>query len=348
MCCSHAPLVRVHRGPLVESVHRGTIVVVRKDDVLLAWGDPDAVVHYRSASKAIQALVGVTSGAADALGIDDEALAIAAGSHNAEDAQLTVVRRILEKADLDESVLQCAGHYSIDRALAFRQRKTTETPPAIWSNCSGKHALMLATAIHLGLPLDTVLDPEHAVQREIRRHVAALAGLDVAQVEVGFDNCGAPAFGVPMHAMALSLSRLVAPEGLEPGLGAACRRVTKATLDHPTMVGGTARFDTDVMEACGGGLTAKAGAEGVHVWAVANDGMAMAIKVEDGHDRGYRLPVLGILEALGLVEPEAARALRERHADPTIRSAAGREIGRLEIALDDEAWAALRSARRVS
>ena len=41
------------------------------------------------------------------------------------------------------------------------------------------------------------------------------------------------------------------------------------------------------MQIGGRGLVAKAGAEGVHAWAVVGEGLAMAIKVDDGHDRGY-------------------------------------------------------------
>ena len=43
-------------------------------------------------------------------------------------------------------------------------------------NCSGKHAAMLAAASPRGWPTGSYLDPDHPLQREIRRTVEDLAG----------------------------------------------------------------------------------------------------------------------------------------------------------------------------
>lgn len=336
-------LLSVTRGDIEESLHRGALVLVHGDREVLVRGDGDWVVYYRSTSKPLQTLVAVTSGAADALGITDEELAIAAGSHNAEVRQLEVVRSILAKGGVGEHLLGCGGHYSIDPDLAHRQRVATEEPPRLWSNCSGKHAMMLATARHLGLPLDTYLDPAHPVQTTIREHIALLAGIDPQEVVVGVDGCAAPAFAVPLNAMARSLLRFGRPDGLPAPLAEACRRVAEAMDAHPGMVGGRGRYDTDLMESTREVLLAKAGAEGVHGWVAPERNLAMAVKVEDGRDRGYRLVVVDLLEALGFYDADAARALRERQCDPVILNRVGAEVGRLVSHLGDTS--ALRACR---
>lgn len=325
------PLLHVLRGGILESVHRGAVMVARGDEVDAVAGDPAWVVFYRSTSKPLQALVGVTSGAADAFGFTSKELALAAGSHSTRPEHVETARSMLAKAGIEESALQCGGHYAFDAEERKRQKAETDRPLPVWSNCSGKHAMMLATAKHLGLPLDTYLDPEHPVQREIRRHVAQLGGIEETQVGVGMDGCSAPAFAVPLGAMARSLARFGAPDALPPDLAAAARRIGAAMHAHPFMIGGPGRFDTDLMESSASCLLAKAGAEGVHGTVAPEHGMGLVVKAEDGQDRGYRLVVLAMLERLGLLGAAEAEGLRSRQCDPVVKSIKGQDLGRLEV-----------------
>jgi len=328
------PLVHVLRGGVLESVHRGALAVAEGEHLVLTRGEADQVVFYRSTSKPLQALVGVTSGAADAFGLTPQELALAAGSHSTRPEHVATARRILEKAGVPESALGCGGHYAFDTDEADRQRRETDVPLAVWSNCSGKHALMLAAAKHLGLDLDTYLDPAHPVQVEIRRHVALLCGIEPAAVRVGVDGCSAPAFAVPLGAMAVSLSRFGRPDGMPADVAEAARRVGAAMHAHPDMVGGPGRFDTDLMASSAAVLLAKAGAEGVHGVAAPQRGLGLVVKAEDGRDRGYRLVVVAALERLGLLTATEAAGIRSRQCDPVVRSLRGRPVGSLEVVVD--------------
>jgi L-asparaginase II len=325
------PLLRVLRGDVPESLHRGALVLVEDGRPTLVRGDPERVVFYRSTSKPLQALVGITSGAADAFGLDPAELALAAGSHNATDDQVRTARSILEKADVPESALRCGGHWSIDPDLAFRQRQRHEKPLPVFSNCSGKHALMLASAKHLGLDLASYTDSAHPVQQTIRRHVALFCGIGADDVHAATDNCSAPAFAVPLRGMALSLARLGRPDGLPADLQEAARRMARAMRDHPVNVGGPGRFDTDLIQTTGGRVLAKAGAEGVHGVSVPERGLGLAIKVDDGSDRGYRLVVLTLLRRLGLLDDAAFEGLVERQANARVKNFAGLHVATLEV-----------------
>ncbi len=332
------PLLHVLRGGLLESVHRGAVVVAEGDEIRLARGDPAWVVYYRSTSKPLQALVGVTSGAADAFGFTPEELALAAGSHSTRPEHVATARSMLGKAGIEESALRCGGHYAFDPEERKKQQEATSNPLPIWSNCSGKHAMMLATAKHVGLPLDTYLDPAHPVQVEIRRHIALLGGIDASEVGVGIDGCSAPAFAVPLGAMARSLARFGRADARLPGdVAEAARRIGEAMHAHPFLVGGPGRFDTDLMESSRATLLAKAGAEGVHGTVAPEHGLGLVVKAEDGRDRGYRLVVLATLERLGLLSGDEADGLRSRQCDPVVRSILGQEVGRLEVVVDPEA-----------
>ncbi len=338
-------LVRIVRNGVVESTHRGSLVIVEEEAVAFHRGDPERLVFYRSTAKPIQAIGVVTSGAADTFGLTPAEIAIASGSHDGAPEHVDAARSILAKAGIDESALQCGGHWSGDAEAAAWQRaeraatKGTSgvaAPPEplrVFSNCSGKHAAMLATAKHLGAPLATYRDPAHPVQRANLAHVAALCGLAPDAVKIAVDGCGAPTFAVPLSAMARSLARLGAPDRLPGPVASACRRITEAMRAHPEMVGGSKRFDTDLMRAARGRLVAKGGAEGVHGFAVPGRALGFAIKCDDGSDRGYRAVVLEMLRRLGVLSEEDARTVADRHAPAILRNFAGETVGRLEVAV---------------
>jgi L-asparaginase II len=328
---SSTPLVRVLRGGHVESVHHGSFVVVERDAVVLSHGDVDRWTFYRSTSKPLQALAAVTSGAADAWKLTPTEIALATGSHSGASVHVEVARSILAKAGVDEKHLGCGGHWSSDLATACEQRAASREPLRVWSNCSGKHATMLAIARHRGAPLETYLDRGHPVQREIHTHMAAFTGIDAAELRVVVDGCGAPTFAVPLVAMARSLGRLADPSSMSADLAAAARRVVAAMRAHPDMVAGEGRFDTDLMRLSREPLVAKAGAEGVHGVGVPSRGMGIAVKAEDGGDRGYRIVVVELLRRLGVLASAEADELLRRHASPVVRNWAGDEVGRMEV-----------------
>lgn len=327
------PLLRVRRGDHEESLHRGFVAVHSGERMLGVLGDPGALVFYRSASKPLQALAGITTGAADAFGLVPAELALATGSHNGAPVHVAAARSLLAKAGVPESALGCGGHWSIDPEVAQQQRVGWTRPPAVLSNCSGKHALMLAGSQHLGAPLESYLSAGHPLQQRIRSELGHMAGVPAEEVRVAIDGCGAPTFALPLAQAARSVAMLAAPEGLPAPLGAAVLRTVEAMRAHPEMVGGEGRFDTELMRAGKGAFVAKGGAEGVHMVAAPSKGLGVLVKVADGHDRGYRLVVLALLQRLGLLEAAAAEALAESQGSRTQENWSGTVTGELEVLL---------------
>jgi L-asparaginase II len=327
-------LVRVIRGGLVESAHTGSFALVERGRVARSRGTLGPPVYLRSSSKPFQALEVVRSGAADAFGLTAEEIAIAAGSHSGEPRHLAAARSILAKAGVPEDALRCGGHRSANPDVAFAQRRDGVEIRPIHSNCSGKHAAMLAAARHRGAPLEGYLDPAHPVQAAIVSHFAAFAGVPVESVHVGIDGCGAPAFAVAVDAVARAAWRFADLDEAPAPLRDAARRVREAMLAHPEMVAGTDRFDTDLMLAAQGAVVSKAGAEGFHLCALPGRAAGFAVKVDDGSDRGYRPVVIEMLRRLGALSDDAAHALREKHAPEIVKSLAGVSAGRVEVVLE--------------
>ncbi|MCP5066563.1 MAG: asparaginase, partial [bacterium] len=98
------PLVQLYRGGKPESAHSGSLHLVRGEEVLLSAGDVDSHAFYRSSSKPLQAMVVVTSGAAERFGLDAEEISLATGSHSGVARHAEVTQRILDKAEIDPSL----------------------------------------------------------------------------------------------------------------------------------------------------------------------------------------------------------------------------------------------------
>ncbi len=319
------------RGELVESRHRVTVAVVTADGTLVARsGEPDLVTFWRSAAKPFQALPLVIDGAADALGLTPEELALACASHNGEARHVDVARRLLARSGSTERDLVCGPHPSLSESVARGMAERGETPTKAHSNCSGKHAGMLALARHAGWDRAGYEGPGHGVQRRCLAEVAAWAGLEASAIGLATDGCGVPSFALPLRAMALAYARLAAvaggkdPAGMPNGRGAAAHRLVDAVRAHPFLLAGTGRLDTELLEATGGGLIAKIGAEGVYSAALPDLGLGVAVKVEDGDMRCLAPALLAVIDQLapGLVPAG------EAHRAPPIRNSIGAIVGR--------------------
>jgi L-asparaginase II len=308
-----APLAAVRRGALVESVHRGRLAVCDPEgNVLEAVGDPEAYIYARSSAKPFQALPLVLSGAAEAFGLTDEELAVACASHNAEEPHLAAVRSILEKAGLTEDDLQSGAHLPLYEPEADKLIRSGEDPRPIHGNCSGKHAGMLAVCVHEGYETATYRDPGHPLQRRILVLIAEVCGLREDEVLIAGDNCGVPAFALPLRSLATGLARVATRNALPDELALAALRIGDAMREHPFVVAGTGRFDTDLMRSTD--LLVKGGAEAV-LAVGSRDGWGMVLKISDGALRGVRPVALAALGGMGVEVPEAVSDVRGLHGE---------------------------------
>lgn len=305
------PLVHVTRGPIVESVHYGDIAVVDRCGRLLAFaGDPYRVTYLRSAAKPLQALNVLLSGAADRFGFTDEELAIMCASHYGEDYHQKVILGILEKLGLTLGDLKCGAPYSISPWVYEQQLRENVALDTYNCDCSGKHTGFLATCLTRGYPLENYDRPDHPLQQEVLKVVAHMCQVEPGSIYIGEDGCGVPVHGLPVYNMALGFARLARPEGLSDELRAASDRVFRAMNAHPEMVEGHRGFVTTLMAATHGKLVAKNGAEGVFCIGLKEQGIGIALKIEDGDPgRPISPAVMRALEDLGVLTGEELEAL---------------------------------------
>ncbi|MGZ5747156.1 MAG: asparaginase [Caldimonas sp.] len=329
-------LVEAMRGGVPESVHRGAVAVVDADGALVASiGDVERPIFPRSAVKVLQALPLVESGAADQLGLAEEELAVACASHNGELAHTAVVARMLGKAGLDASALECGTHWPYRESVQRELAAAAIEPNALNNNCSGKHAGFLCLACRLGGGADLrrfargYVGPDHPVMRAVTAALQATTGFDLDRTPRGTDGCSIPTFAIPLRHLALAFARVGSGVGLSAGHAAAAKRLRGAVARHPFMVAGTGRFDTRVMERLGERVFCKVGAEGVFCAAFPERGFGVAIKIDDGNNaRAAEVAMAATIEAFVGLDAADASFMRGL-SDVTLRNWNEIEVGAL-------------------
>ncbi|MFN2512810.1 MAG: asparaginase [Pyrinomonadaceae bacterium] len=329
------PLVQVTRGAITESRHRGHVVAVDPDgNVVALLGAPETVTFLRSSAKPHQAIALIASGAADRFGFSEQEIALACASHSGEPIHTEVVASMLRKIGLGPDDLKCGIHEPFSPEVARDLREKGEKPHVLQNNCSGKHAGMLAIAVHLGAPTESYDQPRNPVQLAIGHTISQFSGVPIEDIAIGIDGCGVPVFGVTVKAMALMYARLVAPPPqLEESIRKACNRIVAAMTRYPELIGGTTdRLDTEMMRATKGSLVSKVGAEGVYTAGVTPcrewpNGIGLALKIEDGDDHRARpTVVIESLNQLGVLNDESLEAV-SRYAFFPVRNRTGEVVG---------------------
>lgn len=319
------------RGGAVESVHRVHAVVAGPDgDATHVFGDPERVIFPRSALKAMQSLPLVETGAADAFECRPAELALACASHEGEAMHTLNVKNWLTRLELDAEALACGPQWPRREDDHAAMLRAEVTPGRVHNNCSGKHSGMLTTARHLGEDVSGYVDVTHGVQRRVFEAVEELSGHSLKGAPVGIDGCSAPNPALPLRALAVAAARYAEadPARLGATRASACQRLMAAMREAPEMVGGTERFDTDLIRVMEGQALSKTGAEGVYVLYLPVKRLGVALKAEDGASRASTAAVWSVLERLRLLDGRTEAALRP-HCRPDIRNWDGLVTGQI-------------------
>ncbi|KAI9372917.1 L-asparaginase II [Aspergillus egyptiacus] len=311
--------------------------------LLFAVGDPVRMTLARSAAKPAQALAILETGGFEECGLEEADLALMCGSHNSEERHVERVRGMLEKIGAaEEEDLRCGGHAALSEEVNRAWIKAGYTPTAVCSDCSGKHAGMLAGSKALGAGFGGYHLPGSPIQERVRRAVEELSGLEADMVGWGIDGCGLPAPAVPLQYMGRMYAAVAAAaDAVEKSDGLSSRtralsQIFHAMARYPEMVGGEGRFCTALMEAFQGELIGKLGADGCYgVGIRASEqtrklggvgAIGLAVKVEDGNLTALYSAVAEILDRLQIGMPEMRQKLAAFH-HPEILNTVGVAMG---------------------
>jgi len=270
------------------------------------------------------------TGAADAYGFGNKELALACASHSGEPEHVALAAAMLAAAGRDVSALECGEHWSFNQDTIIAQARSLKYPTQLHNNCSGKHAGFICACCHGGEETAGYVTYDHPLQREIRGVMEGLTGAALAHDNCGIDGCSIPTYAVPLKGLAHGFARMVTGNGLEPVRAKASRRLVEACMAEPFYVAGTRRACTRLMQAAPGRIFAKTGAEGVFCAAIPEQGIAIALKCEDGATRAAEAMVAATLARFFRDEPELHASLMAQ-ANHSMRNWNGIHVGDVRV-----------------
>jgi L-asparaginase II len=355
----HSPVAATtYRGPAVENTHFAHIAIVDASGRLVyGFGDPHRPTLPRSAVKPVQALAVLETGALERFGFDEADLALMCASHSSEDTHIARVRAMLAKAQASEADLRCGGHPPISDEVARAWIKRDFAPTPVCSNCSGKHAGMLAGARAIGAGTQGYEREEHPLQQRVKRTLAQVCDLPDDAIRWGIDGCNLPTPSFALDRLARIFAKLAdaadrrgSPSASTPGAtptstrDAALARIYHAMTTHADLVAGKGRFCTALMRAFDGDVVGKIGAEGSYGLGVragahsvegVSGALGVAVKVEDGDSGILTAIVVELLHQLG-VGTQAQRSRLDAYRAPPVKNTVGIEVGRLSVSVSLE------------
>jgi L-asparaginase II len=338
----------VYRGDAIENTHVAHVAVVdAQGRVLYGFGNPSRITLARSAAKPAQALAVIETGALEQFGFDEADLALMCASHSSEDRHIARTRSMLAKAHASEADLRCGGHPPISEAVYRSWIKRDFVPGAVCSNCSGKHAGMLAGAQSIGAAMKDYHLPDHPLQVRVKHTTADVCDLPDEGVQWAIDGCNLPTPAFPLDRLARLYAKVADADDSADALPRtrALARIYRAMTAYPELVAGEGRFCTTLMQAFDGALVGKTGADASYAIGVraseqtarlgANGALGIAVKVEDGNLTVLHAIVAELLAQLDIGTPEQRAQLQAFRAPP-MRNTMGIETGRLSVSVELE------------
>ncbi len=305
-------LVEVVRKGIVESVHRGSAVVVdTSGNVVFSIGDADRSIYPRSAIKPLQALPILESGAAEQFNLSLKEISLSCASHNSEDIHVDTVTQWLNRLDLGVENLECGKAFPSYQKAAHQLIREGKDSSKAHHNCSGKHSGMLTLARHLSPQVQGYSAHAHVVQQTWMKTMSELIDEDVSKMHWEQDGCGLPAIYMPMNKLALAFARFSEPEKQSDKRAAAMKKIIEALTQHPEMIAGSERCCSALIKETQGKIIAKLGAEAVYAGVIPHLNLGFALKIDDGSIRGCEVALGALLNKLSALSDDENMRLKD-------------------------------------
>jgi L-asparaginase II len=298
-------VIEKSRGEVVESIFRGDIAIVQNGKLTHYLGDPYKYTYMRSAAKPIQTIGVILSGAMDRFKLTEEELAIMCASHYGEDRHREVVQDILDKIGLEMDSIKGGIVNSLSKEYGEYLLKSNVELNQLYSDCSGKHAGKLATALSQDEDIERYLDPDHPLQQSILRIISDICEYPQSKISIGIDGCSAPVHGFPLINMAIGFEKFANPLLADSNYHYSLDKIFNSMINNPFMISGSKGFCTELITGFDGKLIGKIGAEGIYCIAIkpeseSGNSIGIAIKMEDGNMDYLPVVVMEVLNQLDL------------------------------------------------
>lgn len=288
------------RDGLVEEFHEGLYMLSSKPYKTEPY-------YLRSCAKPLQATLLIDYG----IDLTSEELALCCGSHAGEECHIRIARQILEKFDIDESLLKCGVHAPLARSMQDKMLLRGEKPTAIHNNCSGKHIGFLVICKVKDWDMTTYDKPNHPLQIAIRDKINQMCEVE-QPYPITTDGCGVPILSMPLKNMLIGYKNLL---NYTP--------IIQAIRNNPYFFGGENRLDTEIIEKTDN-LIAKVGAGGLCIVFNIKTKEGFVVKINDCSMEARRIAVLELINSLNWATIEF---------DKTIKTLHGQVVGNIQVNL---------------
>lgn len=265
---SWSRLIEYRRNGISEVVIHGAVAWVSGKTVIHEIGGRD-LIYGRSLTKPFQ-MKGLAEVLDRELTIEGKALSVA--SHGSEEKHLATLNEML---DADRLKLMLTPP-----SMPLGAGVVAKSPSPFYHPCSGKHAAILKACDLSGWPKENYTAPDHPYHQSYVAELKRALGPDWKPFAMAKDGCGLPTFSMTVSELAQLYANLVKTRAKD--------WIWQAMTEKPELVGGSGRLDTAIMQACGGRVLAKEGADGLLGLSIQHEdfpqGLGVAIKIAHGWD----------------------------------------------------------------
>ncbi len=319
----------VKRGEVEESIHEAKYLVKDSNyNALITSNNENDLVFPRSAIKIFQALPFIISEAHKKFNLDDQILAIACSSHCGENFHVKCLEKWIKKLNIKLSDLKCGIHNPINYKSSNKLLLGGRTPNQLHNNCSGKHLAMISGCISKKISIKNYLHFNHPYQKLIRSSLELFTNSLIKKTQMATDGCSAPQYAFKINNLADAMVNLIKYSKNNNQYKKPISILLNAIKKNPFLIGGTGRFDSELIKATEGRIFCKGGAEGVILFVDLKKQIGGIIKIKDGNERAIPPITMKILDKVKLLKSNEKKQLKN-WISPILTNHANKQVGQI-------------------
>jgi len=302
----------VTRGNIIESIH-GVKCVVQNFNykIIFTTGHELDLVYPRSAIKIFQAIPFIQSEAHKKYKLSKKEIAISCSSHCGEKQHMIVLHNWIKKIKINNNSLKCGIHNPLNLDSSNKLLSSGKKPNQLHNNCSGKHLGMISGCLSNEMDIYNYLGFNHPYQKLIRNSLENITKYKITKKQVGIDGCSAPQYAFPLQNLSTSMVNLIKNYIGNEDFSTSIKLLLDSILKYPQLIGGSKKFDSELMRITKGKIFSKGGAEGVLLFAHKEKKIGGVIKIIDGNERALPSATTEIFKKLSLVTKNEQQKLSD-------------------------------------
>ena len=292
----------IQRGEIIESVHNAKCLVKNSNlKTVFTTGHEKDLVFPRSAIKIFQAMPFISSNAHKIFNLNPKYLAISCSSHCGESMHIKVLKEWLKKTNISINNLKCGIHNPINLKSSNKLLLAGKTPSQLHNNCAGKHLAMITGCMARCIPIKNYISFNHPYQKLIRSSLEYFMGTKIIKKTIGVDGCSAPQYAFRMSHLASGMINLINEKNNKGKISKQINLLLNSIHKFPLLIGGTNRFDSEVIKFTKSNIFCKGGAEGVLLFVHVKKNIGGVIKITDGNERAIPPVAMKVFSKLNLL-----------------------------------------------